>query len=258
MLAGRVLVKAAVSVTAGPAWRGPTGARPIAQVIDACPERPRSNQAMPVSEINHADHWRQIPAEVETVRLGLAAAARPVFLPLLQEGVWLRCRLGATVRQVLCEQLGIAPAYVSERISTLFLNGHPVDDPATVRVQAGDTLALSAAMPGLVGAVMRCGGYFAGLRNSITCRPSPAPECREAGYIKVKMFNKIMVELGPDLLASGIYLRASRIGRLLTEEQQRSALCESPGRPPGEPLALPRLLDRAPDRWLFWQISFRA
>lgn len=213
---------------------------------------------MQASEKNNANDLRQIPAEVETVRLSLAPAARPLFLPLLQEGVWLRCRLGTTVRQVLCEQLGIAPAYVSERISTLFLNGHPVDDMETVRVQADDTLALSAAMPGLVGAVMRRGGYFAGLRNSITCQPSPAPGCRDSGYIKVKMFNKIMLELGPDRLASGIYLQASRIGRLLPEEQQRSALCEAPGRPPGEPPALHHLIERAPDRWFFWQISFRA
>ena len=34
----------------------------------------------------------------------------------------------------------------------------------------GDTLALSAAMPGLVGATMRRGGYFAGLRANISHR----------------------------------------------------------------------------------------
>ena len=67
------------------------------------------------------------------------------------------------------------------------------------------TLALSAAMPGLVGATLRrgClrlfapGDYFFG-----RWRDDPSKE----GRIILKLFNLLVPELGPHLLAKGIWL----------------------------------------------------
>ena len=48
------------------------------------------------------------------------------------------------------------------------LDGKPVDDIGAALVQDGSTLALSAAMPGLVGATLRRGGAYSSFRSAIT------------------------------------------------------------------------------------------
>ncbi|WP_054693113.1 hypothetical protein [Desulfosarcina cetonica] len=95
-------------------------------------------------------------------------AAMPMLLPLMQKGVGLPAQIGCTIRQFLCDQLGISDAYLDQRIQTLFLNARPVDDVDGAILQDGATLALSAAMPGLLGATMRKGGHYAP-----SARPSP-------------------------------------------------------------------------------------
>jgi len=45
---------------------------------------------------------------------------------------------------------GLDEDYVTQRISTIFLDGKPVDDIDTLLVRDGAVLSLSAAMPGLV------------------------------------------------------------------------------------------------------------
>src|SRR5512141_169430 len=81
------------------------------------------------------------------------------FYPLLQSGVVVRCRVGCTLGDLLSLQWGIAPEYVARRVTTVFLNSRAIDDVSTALVTAGATIALSGAMPGLVGATMRRGGY---------------------------------------------------------------------------------------------------
>ena len=89
------------------------------------------------------------------------------FFPLLQQGFTVRARTGCSIRELLCGQFGIDPDYLKQRITTIFLNGKAIDDPESSRVADGATLALSAAMPGLVGATMRRGGYYAAMRGAI-------------------------------------------------------------------------------------------
>lgn len=126
------------------------------------------------------------------------------FFPLLQRGFSFGALVGCSIRELLCEQLGLDEAYVTQRISTIFLDGKPVDDIDTVLVRDGAVLSLSAAMPGLVGAAMRRGGTYAYLRDAITAResigcPSPRP-----GLVQMKLFNMVMEELGPGFLRRGI------------------------------------------------------
>ncbi len=90
------------------------------------------------------------------------------FFQFLQGGFFLGASVGCSIHELLCEQLGLGEEYVLQRITTLFLDGKPVDDIDSAVVRDGATLSLSAAMPGLVGAAMRRGGAFASLRSSIT------------------------------------------------------------------------------------------
>ena len=71
-------------------------------------------------------------------------------------------------------------------------------------VENGSKLALSAAMPGLVGVTFRKGGFYASLRNTITYSKTEASVVKGDGEIVLKLFNMVAKELGPAFLENGI------------------------------------------------------
>jgi hypothetical protein len=91
----------------------------------------------------------------------------PFLFPFFQKGVWLKGETGSSIRSFLCRQLEFDDEYVGKRIQTFFLNGKAVDDIDSALVRDGSILALSAALPGLLGATLRKGSYYAGLRSTI-------------------------------------------------------------------------------------------
>jgi hypothetical protein len=154
-------------------------------------------------------------ASVATLELDLGAAALTVFGPLLQQGVFVSILQGATVRSFLCLDLALAADFVEERISTIFLNGKPVDT-LEARLRDGDVLALSAAMPGLVGATMRRGGVVAKLRSNISHREAAHhEEGGPAGIILVKLFNTLIPALGLRLLERGVLVERDTLKETL-------------------------------------------
>lgn len=123
--------------------------------------------------------------------------------------------VGGNVRELLCNQLGLKADYIEDRIRTLFLDGRPVDDVDQTIVKDGSVLGLSGALPGLVGATMRRGGYYGCLRDSITYRPAtenPAAKPRPiGGGITIKLFNLVLKDLGPHFLSLGVLLPAEAV-----------------------------------------------
>jgi hypothetical protein len=129
-----------------------------------------------------------------------------VFIPFLQRGIKLKVRVGCSLNVLFGDQLGLKPEYVKERIKTIFLDGKPVDDLDAAFIQDGCTVTLSAAMPGLAGATLRRGGFFAVLRSQITHGVGEMPIPESEGYIFLKLFNLLISELGPDFLQRGFYM----------------------------------------------------
>jgi hypothetical protein len=125
------------------------------------------------------------------------------FLGLLNGGFMIKARIGESVQTLLCDRLGLDKSYFDERIQTLFLNSKPVDDPATARVKNNSILALSAAMPGLVGATFRKGGKYRWMRGSISHPDDGDMSTGSTGWVTVKLFNLILKELGPFFSGSG-------------------------------------------------------
>jgi hypothetical protein len=140
------------------------------------------------------------------------------FFPLLQQGFSVRVQVGCGIRELLCSQFGIDPDYLKQRITTIFLNSKPVDDTETSRVADGATLALSAAMPGLVGATMRRGGFYAAMRGGITHHESSAGAEEKYGNIRIKLFNLLMSELGPGFLRQGIIVSTVALANFLAAQ----------------------------------------
>ncbi len=139
------------------------------------------------------------------------ARALGAFTPMLMKGVQVEADLGCSVRALLCEQLGLDVAYVNERIQTVFLDGRPVDRMDHAVVGAGSVLALSAALPGLLGATLRKDGVYASLRHGITYA-EPSTGCEKGrGLVTIKAFNVLLQELAPVLFERGIYADWKRV-----------------------------------------------
>lgn len=144
---------------------------------------------------------------------------------LFQRGVLVPVTAGTRLTDFLLISLEIPRADLEERVQTIFLDGRPVDDPATAVMGPGSVVALSASLPGLVGATMRKGGTYASLRSSISHRETTREDGgRESGLATLKLFNVLMGEIGPALLQRGVMVPASRLLDLLRTGNQ-SAEC---------------------------------
>lgn len=128
----------------------------------------------------------------------------PGLAAILQKGFLVEIDTGCSVRELLSAQWKLSKTYVDQRISTLFINGNPVDDIDEAVVEDGATLAMSGAMPGLVGAVMRRGGLLSSFRSGITYSSKAKIGMTRPGCIRVKLFNMLIKELGPGFLKCGI------------------------------------------------------
>ena len=152
---------------------------------------------------------------MDRLRLRCNTARILPFFPLLQTGVEIPIENSMSVQAILSEICGLTDAVIKDRIQTLFLNGNPVDDFTTATVNPGDTLALSAAMPGLVGATMRSAGKLACFRSSISHRSKPSQVNRSTGTVSLKLFNLMLKELGPGFLSRGVLISANKINDFL-------------------------------------------
>ncbi|MDA8415209.1 MAG: hypothetical protein M0023_15650 [Desulfobacteraceae bacterium] len=150
------------------------------------------------------------------LHLSLQADQLGAFFPLLQKGVEVEAHVGCTLDTLLSQQWGIAPEYAAERITTIFLDSRPVDSLATAVIRADSVLALSGAMPGLVGATMRRGGYYAAMREGISYRDTAANASDRIAPVRVKLFNLLLPELGAGFLQRGITLSASELALFIS------------------------------------------
>jgi len=152
---------------------------------------------------------------IESVALKLAVDQLTAFFPLLQKGVTVPATVGCTLKSLLCDQFAIPADYVTDRITTVFMDNHPVDDLDRTVVQDGSRVTLSAAMPGLVGATMRRGGFYAALRQGISHVMESVTTAGESGAVRLKLFNLLLAELGPLVLARGLILEPGELADLM-------------------------------------------
>ncbi len=160
----------------------------------------------------------------------------------LQVGITCPAVGAHTIQQFLVDDLALDPGYVARRVQTVFLDGSVVDDLDVARLHDGATLSLSAAMPGLVGATLRRGGYYARMRADVSWHDGAEPERGASGApgtILVKLYNLLIREIAPSLLRRGVLVTPGAAGRLFDLGP------DDLGRLPADPdeLALLRLRD---------------
>lgn len=150
--------------------------------------------------------------------LSLNEEQLPNLFLIMQNGFWLKAKVGCSLHEFLTQELGLSNAFIEERIQTIFLDGKPVDDLATAIIKDGTSIALSSAMPGLVGAAMRRGGFYGTLRSTITYREEETQRVVLEGNIHLKLYNLLMVELGPLFLSKGICVESSYLNGFLSDQ----------------------------------------
>ena len=165
---------------------------------------------------------------IQHVRLDVEAPLTFCFLKLIEQGFKLTVKTGLTVRELLCGQLGVSGDYFDNRIQTIFLDGKAVDDVDAAWVHENSRLALSAAMPGLVGATFRKGGRYASLRSSISYAKTKTPGVRGEGKITLKLFNMVAKELGPVFLRKGVIIDRNTFQNFVIDNpEDLKAACSS-------------------------------
>jgi len=155
------------------------------------------------------------------ITINLAAKEIGNFIHLLQQGVMVKVQTGCSIRTLFQGYLGISPDYIEKYIRVILLDGRAVDDIDSAIVKDGSILALSAAMPGLVGAILRRGSPFAALRSEVTYSESDRCESSENEVIlTVKLFNLLITRLGPLFLEKGIWLSGLAFEELLRNQSE--------------------------------------
>jgi hypothetical protein len=138
-------------------------------------------------------------------------AKRKTFHFLLQQGLRIETPLGSSIQDFLVGRLGLTPEVIDEKIQTIFLNGKVVDDPGQAFLTDGAFLALSGALPGLVGATLRRGGFYSSFRHSITLQGGTRTGGSQKGSIVLKLFNILLEDLGDQILEKGFMIEQSKL-----------------------------------------------
>jgi len=177
-----------------------------------------------------------------TLSLVLKEEMVPIFFQLLGHGFSLNVQTGCSVKELLCRQLGIPEDYLDERIKTVFLNSGVVDDLSSAIVNEGSTLALSGAMPGLVGAILRSGGFYASMRSQISYDQNKPSSVPRAGKITLKLLNLVVKELGPAFLEQGIWFNGGGLQEFIKHHLEELKTSNAVSELDGEPVEISKLL----------------
>lgn len=138
----------------------------------------------------------------------------PLFTTVLQSGIEVMTENGITLGRFLSGFPGFTDDYLANTVQTIFLNGTAIDDLTTPLTGDNPVLALSAAMPGLAGAIFRKNSFHAALRTDTHSLPAEATE-RDRLTVTLKLFNSIARERGEELLHRGVCMRTAVIAGFL-------------------------------------------
>lgn len=150
-----------------------------------------------------------------TVALTVDADSLSKFTTLLQGGFFIDVPQKTSIGELLVSLPGFTQEYISKRVQTIFLGGLPADDLDQQLFGLDGVLAISAAMPGLAGAIFRKNGVHASLRTTAENVPFKSPAADVPIKIRLKLFNMIAVEKGKGILDKGCTISASSLKKFL-------------------------------------------
>ena len=154
-----------------------------------------------------------------SIRLIVTPEALPLFTTVLQSGIEVKTCQGETLAKFLSKFPGFTADYLTNIVQTIFLNGTAVDDLSLPLQGRHPVLALSAAMPGLAGAIFRKNSFHSALRTEKKPLQSRVEE-PDVLFVTLKLFNSIARDRGPELLQAGFILTAEVLLSFLLKRPQ--------------------------------------
>lgn len=154
----------------------------------------------------------------------MPAGLRGLMRLLVSRGIRLEARTGMSVKNFLKEMLPADEDYLENKIQTIFMDGHAVDDTEQTRINAPCTIALSAAMPGVFGAAFRKKGIYSGMRAEYSQNPEAEKESfkdkTETVPVTLKCFNQVAEDLGDALLGRGVNMDIKEFEKFWEPQQE--------------------------------------
>jgi len=135
------------------------------------------------------------------------------LVTVLQSGFLHRCREGETILSCLLGLEGFTREYIEKKIQTIFYNGDALDDMEAELSGDRPTIALSSAMPGLAGAILKKNSPCGILRKTRSVEYSGT-----AGRlldVAIKLFNTVALDRGPALFQQGIIIKSLDLSSFL-------------------------------------------
>jgi len=129
---------------------------------------------------------------------------------VLQKGVLIEAPDTTTVSGFISSVFNISFPVLKNDMKTIMLNNKVVDIPEEVLLSAGDTLVLSGALPGLVGAMLRSDSPLKVMRAGITLEAGENKIVEGKSFIKVKLFNTVLQKYQSVLVRHGFYILEER------------------------------------------------
>ncbi len=157
-----------------------------------------------------------IKKNITSLELQLNPGSMQKFSSLLQNGVGIRGSFGESLGVFLSRLPGFTTPYIIDSIQTIFLNGTPIDDLETPLIEEKMVLALSAAMPGLAGAIFRRNSLHASLRGTKSSAIDQELTFEDV-FVTLKLFNIIAVERGPEILNQGVLIKKKGLKEFLKD-----------------------------------------
>ena len=164
------------------------------------------------------------------------------FASLLQYGILLPLEKSTTILLLLLKLPGADLEYLQKEVQTIFIDGVAADD-LEQKLFPGQTLAISAAMPGLAGAIFRKGGLHSTLRSS-SVKDQIQPDA--TGYVNLKLFNSVATDLIVPLLKDGILLTGIHLFKFISRREELFR-GETELKLDGSEISLEELLERLED-----------
>jgi len=144
---------------------------------------------------------------VSHLQLTVVAEKFPLFTTVLQSGIVIMTPAGSSLGQFLSALPGFTADYLANMVQTIFHNGSAVDDLTTLFSGEKPVIALSAAMPGLAGAIFRKNSFHKALRSETKTKQSMEQVTKPLA-VTLKLFNVIALDRGKELFAMGVCLPA--------------------------------------------------
>lgn len=154
---------------------------------------------------------------MQKVTLEIPDNSGHLFTTLLQAGVQLRTVSTCSIGEFLLTLKGFSYEYLCNEVETIFLNGTPVDDLDQHFSGDSPTLALSAAMPGLAGAIFRKNSIHSALRTNPIKEQAESDKAEQL-TVTLKLFNTVAKDKGSLLLQAGVILPGDKLVSFLNRQ----------------------------------------